>query len=171
MGDIDWTSERRLCQRQQAGVVAMPRPDSTGLGAESERKPIIEVMARKWWWNHGGIYTIRDEHGSVLYLGYANAPLGARLRLATMRKPVATWAERDYRNWTVSLRHGSEEDLRTLRATLQPVLMRGGGGPVTVRTVVDDVLERLAAHASRLEGAGQVDAANAVRSVAADFAR
>lgn len=172
MADIDWTAERRLCLRHNAGIVDGPRrPGSADvtLGPETDAKPLVEVMDRKWWWATGGIYTIRDEHGTVMYLGITNAPLGARLRLATMRRPKATWAECDYGRWTVTLRRGTDEDLRTLRATLRPALMRGGGGPVTVRTVAQRTRERLLAHVQRLTTRNELVAAAAVQQVADEF--
>lgn len=172
MADIDWTSERRLCLRQNAGIVEGPRrpvkPEDT-LGPETDAKPLTEVMDRKWWWQTGGIYTIRDEHGTVMYVGITNAPLGARLRLATMRRPMATWAEHDYKRWTVSLRRGTEDDLGALRATLKPALMRGGGGPVVVRTVSQRTRQRLLEHVQRLATNGETAAAAAVQQVADEF--
>lgn len=168
MADIDWTSERKLCLRLGAVTIDGPALAETGtLGPETVTRSLVDVMDRKWWFRGGGIYTIRDERGEVLYLGFTNAPLGSRLRLATMRRPKATWAQCDYAAWTVSLRRGTEDDLQVLRSTLKPALMRGAGGPVRVPTVASE----LEAEASRLESTGDVAAAAAVRRVAARYTR
>ena len=91
---MDWEREEWKAKALRSRVIDMP------FDTPSERVPLADVLERRVWFPHGGVYFLWD--GDALqYVGLTDAPLRERLTLAVANGK--TWTRANYSEWTVSM--------------------------------------------------------------------
>jgi hypothetical protein len=117
-GVQDWLHDTARCKRAGGLMIAVPED-----GSEVQAF-VLDVMARKVWFNRAGVYVIRNFEKVVQFVGHTDVPLGVRLR--TSRSNRAPWTNDNYESWTVGLRLGDREAAEALAVKLTPVYHRRG---------------------------------------------
>jgi hypothetical protein len=80
----------------------MPDPS---LEQQSERVPLADVMERRVWFPHAGLFFLWDGD-ELVYIGLTACPLRQRLYLAMANKK--TWTKADHAGWLVSMQRTPE---------------------------------------------------------------